>query len=206
MTKNNLPRCLAWLLQNHDPVPTLEHIVPVSITVCHEIAYDDADDEDDSTSPDMARLHLPPQSAKKSRLLARTKGTEALSTPAGTRSPPEHIHPVEIGRKTPQSLRHVPPIVPKTPASIYEDSVFDIDDIDELPDGLLHDLTTSSYGEFGTPEPLWTEACATRLEPIAEKKGKKRKSEDYLGDSVSPNMSKRIVNPNCSSIFYTVAS
>ena len=64
--------------------------------------------------------------------------------------------------------------------------MLDIDDIDEI-DLTGDNPTTSSFGDFGTPVQLWEEKAASRVDPTPAKRGKKRKSEEYQEDVLSPN-------------------
>lgn len=187
MTKNNLSNCLAWLLQHPHSFGSLAHISTVAIDVGTE-AYD----EPQSSHNEMARLQLAPQIQPRSRLLGQTIETNGLPTPDQTRaSNDRNLTPSLIRPRkavTPSALRRPPPA--RTPVTTFDDiefddgtDIFDIDEIDLTAGG---DLTTSSFGDFGTPTRLWREDSASRPEPIYKKKGKKRKSEEYQADLCSP--------------------
>ncbi|KAE8153410.1 hypothetical protein BDV25DRAFT_149414 [Aspergillus avenaceus] len=152
---------------------------------------------DDKLDSDMARLLFAPQSASKPRLLSRS------SQPV-PRSPKRPIDPLPEPTPTRHSAvngtKHI------TSSSLYsakkratspawskqsfedESAFLDIDTIDLTGDP---DPTTTSSGtidDFGEPRRLWTEAAASRTSP-AEKRGKKRKSDEYISDLVSPRKS-----------------
>ena len=139
----------------------------------------------------MARLQLPPQNTNRSRLLTQVAG---LPTPAPSR-------PIAVEGGTSPRIRQ-----PKndtssdgtdvqsfrTPETTFDngffdgdDSVLDIDEIDEI-DLTGENPTTSSFGDFGTPVQLWEENAASRVDPPV-KRGRKRKSEEYQQDAMSPN-------------------
>lgn len=183
MTKNNLSNCLSWLLQNPHSFGSLAHISTVVVDVGTE-AYDEPED----THGEMARLQLAPQIQSRPRLLGQTYETNGLPTPDPTRASRDHrLTPSSTRPRkadTPSALRPTPRA--RTPATTFDDikfddgtDIFDIDEIDLTAGG---DLTTSSFGEFGTPTKLWREDSATRTEPLPKKKGKKRKSEEYEAD------------------------
>lgn len=76
------------------------------------------------------------------------------------------------------------PIPPKQKLDIPS-SITDIDTID-LTDDFDRIKPSSETGEeFEEPHQLWTEDAASRREP-AEKRGKKRKSDEYTSDLLSP--------------------
>ncbi|KAE8354668.1 hypothetical protein BDV28DRAFT_130454 [Aspergillus coremiiformis] len=163
-----------------------------------EKSIDNVDDVPEVKSDtDMARLLFAPQSASKPRLFSR-------STDAVTGSPKARTHAQSPRRKR-EALKS-PEIkstqgdapssfhgVTKTPATSFrskhtfdvEPTAFDIDTIDLTGD--LDQVTASSgaIDDFGEPRQLWTEEAAYRKGPT-EKRGKKRKSEEYFSDLVSP--------------------
>lgn len=204
MTKNNLHKCLGWLLQQ--PTNTidvnLDFIVPLSEADVQRALHEE--------EAEMARLQLAPQSASKSRLVQnRAKNalpspanstTFAVSSPTRTRLPPPTRSMVP---PTPTLTRSV---VRQTPATNYADSVIDIDDLDDIDDlevtGNAYDNdydddngmefedarvtddqnhTTSSFDNFGTPVHLWTQDAAEGLGPPLSR-GKKRTSEEFMSD------------------------
>ena len=67
-----------------------------------------------------------------------------------------------------------------------DDSILDIDDIDQV-DLTGNNPTTSSFGDFGTPVRIWEERAASRVDPLPVKRGKKRKSDQYQEDVLSPS-------------------
>lgn len=73
--------------------------------------------------------------------------------------------------------------------------IVDIDEIDLTGD---FDETTSSSGTveaFGESRRIWTEGSASRAEP-SEKRGKKRKSDEYISDFLSPRKTNpRVLSP-----------
>ncbi|RMD44004.1 hypothetical protein DV735_g1106, partial [Chaetothyriales sp. CBS 134920] len=185
-------RSLTWLLKyQHPAYENLDHTQLPATSSSPVI-----DDGSVRPSEEMARLQLAPQTAIQPRLLAQNKQTNGLTTPGGQQhqqrrrqepSPATSSRPTKIETPVshaPQSRQTV-----KAPASAYADSVFDdvldIDNVEQV------DLTTaephsSSFGDFGTPERLWDEGSATRVWPLSDKRGKKRKSDEYLHDFLSP--------------------
>ena len=138
----------------------------------------------------MARLQIAPQSVGRLRLLTQTDAAPAqtnktLPTPASSRSHVEqHTAPRRPGnfeKRTPAAANAQKPL--PTPLTGYEDSVFDdaseVFDIDELELTRDHD---TSFEEFGEPRQLWREDTATRKEPLTNKRGRKRKSDEFVSD------------------------
>ena len=188
MTKNNLSSCLSWLLQNPHSFGSLAHISSGVVDIGPELY-----DEPEATHGEMARLQLAPQIQPRSRLVGQTHEGSGLPTPDPTRASRERkLTPSSTKQRkadTPSVSRLPPPS--RTPATTFDDikfddgtDIFDIDEIDLTGGG--GDLTTSSFGEFGTPTKLWREDSARRPEPLPKKKGKKRKSEEYEADLRSP--------------------
>jgi bloom syndrome protein len=155
----------------------------------------------------MARLQLAPQPVGRSRLLTQTdaapaKSHQSLPTPAQYRLPYEQ----------PDAQREYMPSVKRTPAATnvhiplqtpltgYEDSVFDdvsgVFDIDELE--LTGDHETS-FEDFGEPKRLWREDSAARKEPLPIKRGRKRKSDEYISD-LGPPQSRQQERPHAPSL------
>lgn len=186
MTKNNLNRCLAWLLQNPHSFGSLTHISVVADAGVGE------EDEPVLADDEMARLQLAPQIPPRTKLLSQLNHTTTgLPTPDPSRAS-EALEP------TPRRARQDPPKPPearpsprpRTPVTSFDDIKFDdshdILDIDEI-DLTGGDLTTSSFSEFGPPTRFWREDSASRIEPLPKKKGKKRKSEEFQEDFFSPS-------------------
>lgn len=215
MTNHNLRDHLAWLLRNgpstclpldysvipaNEPplgsVPTTsaEPITLSSSTGNPQVNAEAGDGPQNPAVFDMARLQLAPQSAKRARSLTQAdRAPPSIPRPLPTPTPSRSsAHKPTIQQtQAPQSVS-TPEIRPgrgqlRTPATGYQDSVFDdgplLLDIDELD--LTGDLDTS-YEDLGEPKLLWTEGAATRPEPPANKRGKKRKSDEYTSDLVSP--------------------
>ncbi|KAB8235234.1 RecQ family helicase MusN [Aspergillus alliaceus] len=194
-------------LSQNPPIPTLR--APGSQVL--EIAGDSqhthensvgnvGDNTEVKSDADMARLLFAPQSANKPRLFS-------CSTDAVPRSPRESEDCTHD--QSPTRQRRVlksPTIksiqnntyssihgVTKAAATPFRSSIsfdlntaaLDIDTIDLTGD--LNQTTGSSatVDEYGEPHRLWTEQAAYRKEPT-EKRGKKRKSEEYASDLVSP--------------------
>lgn len=214
MTKHNLSSNLKWLLQQspclHLPLEystilpdesSSQHIYHTPEEDAKEI-FVDAPTRRDSTdsrtaiedeTDDMARLQLAPQTAPKPALKTRQKTPNRYPTPG----------PSKLVIAASSSRRHAPPLppsvsnqdAPKTPTTTYDDSVFDemSNDVFDIDDMELDcgDFTTSSFDSFGPPKTLWTEDAASRFNPPSSKKGKKRKSEEYQEDTISPTQSQR---------------
>lgn len=189
MTKHNLRQSLSWLLnQQHPALFHLDHTNRPA-----ESSSPPTDQEAIQRNERMARLQLPPQNNNRSRLLTQNGG---LLTPAPTRPSTE----VETGAasrsrqpKQETSSDETDAQSFRTPATTFDngylggdDSVLDIDDIDEI-DLTADNPTTSSFGDFGSPVPIWEESAAARVNPLPEKRGRKRKSEEYQEDALSPN-------------------
>lgn len=189
MTKTNFSSCLEWLVQHPHSFGSLAHISAVTVDAGTE-AYD----EHWSSHNEMARLQLAPQIQPRSRLIGQKPETKVLPTPNPTRIALEHRNATPNSTRprkanTPSTSRRPPPT--RTPATTFDDIKFDdcneIFDIDEIDLTAGNDLTTSSFGDFGTPTKLWREDSASRPEPLSKKKGKKRKSEEYQVDLYSPH-------------------
>ncbi|RMZ80941.1 hypothetical protein DV737_g2780, partial [Chaetothyriales sp. CBS 132003] len=191
MTKHNLQRSLPWLLKHQHPAyDNLDHTQLAAAS-----SSPGADDGSVRPSQEMARLQLAPQATAKPRLLTQNKQTAGLPTPAPSRPLVEqqsHQSPATCSRppKAETPVNYVAPHQQtKAPASAYADSVFDdvldIDDVERV-DLTSGDPHSSSFGDFGTPERLWDEASATRVWPLSDKRGRKRKSDEYRQDLLSP--------------------
>lgn len=180
MTKNNLHQCLGWLLQQPTNIDASKPAWIVPLTPDSNSDFDgQVDEEPVGQDDDMARLHFAPPSASKPRLLAQHAARNFLPSPATSHiDPQEHTAPPTRG--VPQAVTPKPTRAPvlKTPATNYlDDDVWDVDDFDDPP-AQDENITTSSFGEFGQPTSLWNEQAAHRIEP-EEKRGRKRKSEEY---------------------------
>ncbi|OOO10589.1 ATP-dependent DNA helicase RecQ [Aspergillus oryzae] len=149
---------------------------------------------------DMARLLMAPQSASKPRLFSRptdavnrspskvngrthaespTRRREALKSPTVKSTQGDTLSSFDSVTKT-----IVTPFRTKHKFDV-ESSAFDIDTIDLTGD---FDKTTTSpsiVDEFGEPHRLRNEEPPNRKDAM-EKRGKKRKSEEYISDLVSP--------------------
>ena len=189
MTKHNLRQSLSWLLnQQHPAVFHLDHT-----NIPAESSSPPTDQEVIQRNEGMARLQLPPQNNNRSRLLTQNGG---LLTPAPSR-PSTEVETGEASRSRQQkqetSSDETVAQSFRTPATTFDndffggdDSVLDIDDIDEI-DLTADNPSTSSFGDFGSPVPIWKESAAARVNPLPEKRGRKRKSEEYQEDTLSPN-------------------
>ncbi|KAI9042492.1 RecQ family helicase MusN [Aspergillus affinis] len=147
----------------------------------------------------MARLLLAPQSSRKPRLLSHPKdpipgvpktpnGRSSLDTPQSSRK----VLP-QTSAKGSQSARpsicapnppEATPLQAKSPFDDFDSPFLDLDTVDLTGD---LDQTTSSAAadEFGESRRVWTEDAALRTDPV-EKRGKKRKSDEYTSDLRSP--------------------
>lgn len=208
MTKHNLQDHLALLLRNGLPTcPPFEYASVATVdsgspTAAH---YESTAPFVESVRPvgrvnyglqdpapaAMARLQIAPQSVGRSRLLTQTDAVPAqpLPTPAPSRSPLERPiaqRPAEPSAKhTPAAANIARPL--QTPLTGYADSVFDdaseVFDIDDLELTGDHD---TSFEDFGEPKRLWREDSAARKEPLPVKRGRKRKSDEYMSDLGCP--------------------
>ncbi|KIW63064.1 hypothetical protein PV04_09942 [Phialophora macrospora] len=189
MTKNNFSSCLSWLLQHPHSFGNLDHVSAIADTATasyDEVIAADADNE-------MARLQLAPQTNHRPRLHSQLHNEpNPLPTPAPSR-PSEEPKPTSTRPKqtlaTPSAPRqNAKPHTPGTSSRNLEfsDDILDIDEID-----LTGDVTTSSFGEFGPPIRLWREDSATRVEPPPKRNGRKRKSDEYESDLLSPRSSRK---------------
>ncbi|GMF75572.1 unnamed protein product [Aspergillus oryzae] len=129
---------------------------------------------------DMARLLMAPQSASKPRLFSRpTDAVNRSPSKVNGRTQGDTLSSFDSVTKT-----IVTPFRTKHKFDV-ESSAFDIDTIDLTGD---FDKTTTSpsiVDEFGEPHRLRNEEPPNRKDAM-EKRGKKRKSEEYISDLVSP--------------------
>ncbi|ETN39244.1 uncharacterized protein HMPREF1541_05467 [Cyphellophora europaea CBS 101466] len=146
----------------------------------------------------MARLQAAPQTNTRPRLLAQHAINTGLPTPSPSRSPargaasrPNASLPVTPSLDTEPRSR----ALTRLPSSrtARESQVVDIDDIqsdgDENPS--TDEVTTSTFGDWETPERLWDHNAAERIHPLSSSKGKKRKSKEYDADAVVPSTGRR---------------
>ncbi|KAL4909192.1 hypothetical protein BDW74DRAFT_174399 [Aspergillus multicolor] len=158
----------------------------------------------DSDEENMARLMLgPPSSASKPRMLSTKeppssvrKSSKSSSAKRESTETPRSI-PLKEPPSSLSSFRDrkgqiSTPVQPKRqlkiPSSIH--SFQDIDTIDLTDDLDLNALSSDIREEFGEPRRFWTEDAASRKDPT-DKRGKKRKSDEYASDLVSPRASSR---------------
>lgn len=184
MTKNNLHKCLGWLLQQTTGANDTNLDFIVALTPTNGCPFDDEDQAIQRHEEDMARLQFAPQSVTRPRLVANSLPEPGNATSLINASP---RRPATVTRPAPTPAPSRPAVY-QTPATDYADSVVDIEDIDDLDNGDIEagneDLTTSSFDTFGTPIKLWNEAAATRVDPVPSR-GKKRKSQELLEDDTS---------------------
>ncbi|PKX98418.1 RecQ family helicase MusN [Aspergillus novofumigatus IBT 16806] len=154
--------------------------------------------------PNMARLLLAPQSASKSRLLSRP-GERPTSTGSAVKVRPlAQSFTEQRGTADQRDFAQVtqrgfsasfdsPGRPLSTPlrskhAVDLTSPLLDIDSIDLTGDVEQPTVSSDTVEDFGTPRRLWTEDAASRKEPV-EKKGRKRKSDEYFSDLLSPGRS-----------------
>ncbi|KAL5358700.1 hypothetical protein BJX96DRAFT_163931 [Aspergillus floccosus] len=207
MTRNNLEAHLKWLLKQgpslypslsapaHEEHPRIRSVasahapeVPVAETTINDSQQHaeesvDAEVLGDGTEltsdANMARLRLAPQSARKSRLLCTSSPRRAQTTSFRSIGQPT---------TTPHRAKHVSDI----DSPLFED--LDVDTIDLTGDIGQAATSSGAVETFGGARRLWTEEAAFRTEPI-EKRGKKRKSDEYKSDLVSPKKNGAKVRP-----------
>ncbi|KAL4936111.1 hypothetical protein BDV06DRAFT_228205 [Aspergillus oleicola] len=164
--------------------------------------------EIDSNEEEMARLMLAPTSASKSRKLSYNMGspnsarkTSKSSTLANSPSKRETTQTsrsktVKDSSSTFSSFRDPDerastPIRPKRRLEVPT-PLQDIDTVDLTGDIDYVPTSSSTRDDFGEPRRLWTEDATSRREPT-DKQGKKRKSDEYVSDLLSPRESRRKV-------------
>ncbi|KAL4788349.1 hypothetical protein BJX76DRAFT_175470 [Aspergillus varians] len=194
-----------------NPVPTLNLIasqteelsIKDSQPVLETSVKNDGFEVDSDT--DMARLLLAPPSASKPRMLSCTKespGSARKSAKSTTLThSPSRLKASQTPRKTvkgpPSTLssfrdpeeRITTPVRPRrkldVPSSLQDIDTIDLtDDFDRIPP------SSGAREEFDEPGRLWTKEAASRKEPT-DKRGKKRKSDEYASDLLSPRGSSR---------------
>lgn len=162
----------------------------------------DRNDNDNSAGSveEMARLQLAPTTVKQAKMLSQSKNAQSrtpkhLPTPALSRSSVDGTpkrNPSDRGSHASSSKQNAL-VEKKKLATPYEDNVFDdydpVIDIDEidLTENLEEQTSSSATIEvFGEPRRLWREDSASRAEPLP-KRGKKRTSDEYKSDLLSPS-------------------
>ncbi|CAG8892584.1 unnamed protein product [Penicillium egyptiacum] len=197
MTKNNLATHLKWLITQGNPLhPTLaqtslsernNHVSQQSICPTDEFAALDDILEDVENETDVSMARLLPQSASKPRMLSR-HDTIPTSTPATTkkRASPQQSSIARESFCEPPFSSYKPsrqkstPLRPDSFHALEHDDIESIDLTGELDRSILSSSETLPAGE---PRGPWAEEstpCATR-----EKRGKKRKSDEYTSDLLS---------------------
>ncbi|KAJ5634417.1 Bloom syndrome protein [Penicillium herquei] len=194
MTKNNLEVHLKWLL-DRDPSSYLspsaqalpirtERVSQQPTPPSDENEFLDAilEDADDVTNDDMARLQAS-LSAKKPRApgLLDTWKDEPPSTSKKAASINNFAS--GSGLEPPQSFTTKRPKSTPLRAKLETSSFGDIESIDLTGDP---ERFIPVNTEFGGSRRLWNEETTTRESP-AEKRGKKRKSDEYTSDLLSPS-------------------
>ncbi|CAG8191338.1 unnamed protein product [Penicillium salamii] len=194
MTKNNLAVHLKWLKTQGKPsYPQLgqssarrdshgpQHPTPPIDQIA---TLDDIpEDVENETDEEMARLLFAPQSASKPRMLSRPDVVPA-NTPSTTKkcseSKQSSVIRASSSHKTakPKST----PIRPEKPHSFAYDDIESID----LTDGFDPSLLSSGAIKVRESRGPWPDQN-TPCEAIKEKRGKKRKSDDYTSDLLSPS-------------------
>ncbi|KAL2815786.1 hypothetical protein BDW59DRAFT_13520 [Aspergillus cavernicola] len=194
-----------------DPVPTLHLIAsqteelsikdsqPIFKTLAKDNNVDDGFEVDSDT--DMARLMLASPSASKPRMLSQAKESPGSTRKTAKKTPSKHFSEKGEATETPhykrlgethsalsslQALKeHITTPVRSRRRLDIPSSLQDIDTIDLT--GEFDRLVPSSDTRegFGEPRRLWTEEAAARKEPV-DKRGKKRKSDEYVSDLLSP--------------------
>ncbi|KAL4932624.1 RecQ family helicase MusN [Aspergillus undulatus] len=162
----------------------------------------------DSDEEEMARLMLAPPSASKSRMLTCTteppsSDHKTSKSSTSTRSPSKREATQTPRSKTVEDapsasfsfrdldVRTSTPIRPKRRLEVPT-SLQDIDTIDLTEDFDYRPTSSASKDNYEEPHRLWTEDVASRKEPT-DKRGKKRKSDEYASDLLSARDSSRKV-------------
>ncbi|GFF39278.1 ATP-dependent DNA helicase hus2/rqh1 [Aspergillus lentulus] len=154
--------------------------------------------------PNMARLLLAPQSASKSRLISRPGERQTNTGSAANVRPLTQSFTEQRGTANQHGLAQAtqrgfsasfdsPGRPLSTPlrskhAVDLTSPLLDIDSIDLTGDVEQPTASSDTVEDFSTPRRLWTEDAASRKEPF-EKKGRKRKSDEYISDLLSPGRS-----------------
>ncbi|KAJ5316776.1 hypothetical protein PENANT_c016G08822 [Penicillium antarcticum] len=192
MTKNNLAVHLKWLFKQAPPkCPAFvclpernasQSALPAEeATTLHDIPeYVDSDADEE-----MARLLFAPQSASKPRMLSRPDTTSA-NTPSTKRRTSPKPSARDTLREPPASSHKTPrpkpdPLRSDNFGSSKHNAIEAIDLTGGLDQSILSSGTSGTI-RFGEPRGLWTEEVTPR-----EKRGKKRKSDEYTSDLLSPS-------------------
>ncbi|RAL16268.1 RecQ family helicase MusN [Aspergillus homomorphus CBS 101889] len=162
------------------------------------------DVEIDSDSEEMARLALTPGSGRKPRMLClsqqplkRTPNSSKHGRAAEALAPELDAAPksIKASQSVPPSSVRSPKKTSVTPFSSKQKfelqspiSDFDVDTIDLTGDVDPIAFSSSTADGFSEPKQLWSEKAAARGSS-PEKRGKKRKSDDYMSDLLSPRKS-----------------
>ncbi|OOF98926.1 hypothetical protein ASPCADRAFT_162746 [Aspergillus carbonarius ITEM 5010] len=158
--------------------------------------------EEADSDTEMARLLLTPGSGRKPRMLSLAKdsvpptpkpfkSSQSAKSPARKREDVSGTRTKEDDQSPRSTIRSpkthaLTPFGSKRPLRINSPiPEIDIDTIDLTGDFDQTTLSSSTFDGFGEPHRLWTEDAASRQEPL-EKRGKKRKSDEYMSDLVSP--------------------
>ncbi|KAJ5550165.1 hypothetical protein N7461_004863 [Penicillium sp. DV-2018c] len=198
MTKSNLGAHLQWLLTQGKPLcPPLAQTSlpervnlaqPQSITPTDEFAALDGILEDVEAETDEAMARLLPQSASKPRMLSR-QDTFPAGTPLTSkkRASPKRSTVTRVPFQELPSASRKPPQPKSTPLRPDIFNASGRDDIESID--LTGELDCSNLSSdtirLGDPRGSWAEEstpCITR-----EKRGKKRKSDEYTSDLLSPS-------------------
>ncbi|KAJ5773246.1 hypothetical protein N7457_008142 [Penicillium paradoxum] len=198
MTKNNLATHLKWLLtQGKPPCAPLaqpglpgrdNRVLPQPPSPANEFAALDDILEDVENETDEAMARLLPQSARKPRMLSRndTVPTNAPS-PSKRRTSPKQSSIARDSFREPPLSSYKPPRQKPTPLRSESFNIPGRDDIEsiDLTGELDRSTLSSDTVKLGESRRSWAEEstpCGTR-----EKRGKKRKSDEYTSDLLSPS-------------------
>ncbi|KAJ5367820.1 hypothetical protein N7541_001761 [Penicillium brevicompactum] len=201
MTKNNLAVHLKWLKTQGKPSypqiaqsssPRRENHEPQQPTppIDESAILDDIpEDVENETDEEMARLLYAPQSARKPRLLSRPD-TLPANTPSTSKKRSEHKQSsvVRDSFHEPPASSHKAARVKSTPSRPDNPRASDYDDIESIDLTGEFDPSLLSSGAIQAAKsrglrPDQTTPCET----IKEKRGKKRKSDEYTSDLHSPS-------------------
>ncbi|KAK9586105.1 ATP-dependent DNA helicase sgs1 [Aspergillus fumigatus] len=158
----------------------------------------------------MARLLVAPQSASKSRLLSRPGERQTSTGSAAKVRPIPQSFTEQRGTPDQHGLAQATQRVfsasfgsPGRPLSTplrskhavdLTSPLEDIDSIDLTGDVEQPTASSDTVEDHGTPQRLWAEDAASRKEPV-EKKGRKRKSDEYISDVLSPRRKHQSPSP-----------
>ncbi|KAK5798154.1 hypothetical protein VI817_004445 [Penicillium citrinum] len=208
---NNLASHLKWLLKRGPSLypsltteaPVIEQPTRVSQQPTppeeFEIPDEILEDADDVTDDTMARLMLCPSSESKPRMLSQADKKHE-TTPTTSKRPSTSRSMVTAESHHEPKLASIknnrPKATPHKSEGKLDTSSFDgIESID-LTGEINRFRNPSSIPDLGEPRRLWADGAASRERP-EEKRGKKRKSEEYTSDLLSPSHhSTKIRNPS----------